>query len=466
MRGGYHPPPSWVGGTRYRGSLDERAAPLEISHVAGSGDQMRRRHDADAVPGAGDPMQRSLIRHVTRRAVIGGLGALPIVGASALAVDRMPPSRAFLKPALPPTAADQVLSVMDFEALARDALPPAHFGYLATGVDDDRTVVRNHDAFSHYEIRSRRFVDVRRIDTARSFCGAEWPSPIYLSAVSGQRAFHSEAELGVARAARTRSALLMLSNAASTPIEPVTEARGAPVWQQLYPSDDFAVTEAVVRRAERAGSPVIVLTVDIFPGRNTETLTRAMRVDSRDCTQCHINNSHDQLPKAPMYAGLDLSHATTNLRSDMTPAFLDRLRALVSVKLLVKGIVAGEDAALAVEHGADGVIVSNHGGRAEETSRATLDCLPEIAAAVGGRVPVLLDGGVRRGTDVFKALALGATAVGIGRPQAWGLAAFGQPGVEAVIDILNRELQQIMRQAGTTTLASISRQHVVASTWR
>jgi 4-hydroxymandelate oxidase len=139
---------------------------------------------------------------------------------------------------------------------------------------------------------------------------------------------------------------------------------------------------------------------------------------------------------------------------------------LVSVKLLVKGIVAGEDAALAVEHGADGVIVSNHGGRAEETLRATLECLPEIAAAVGGRVPVLLDGGVRRGTDVFKALALGATAVGIGRPQAWGLAAFGQSGVEAVIDILNRELQQIMRQAGTTTLASISRQHVIASTWR
>lgn len=127
----------------------------------------------------------------------------------------------------------------------------------------------------------------------------------------------------------------------------------------------------------------------------------------------------------------------------------------------MKGVVCGEDAALAVTHGVDGIIVSNHGGRNEETLRATIDCLPEVVAAVRGRVPVLIDGGVRRGTDVFKALALGATAVGIGRPQAWGLAAFGQPGVEAVIDLLNRELLSIMRQAGTPTLANITREHVV-----
>jgi isopentenyl diphosphate isomerase/L-lactate dehydrogenase-like FMN-dependent dehydrogenase len=149
----------------------------------------------------------------------------------------------------------------------------------------------------------------------------------------------------------------------------------------------------------------------------------------------------------------------------MTWDYLDRLRKLVSVKLLVKGIVTGEDAALCVKHGADGIVVSNHGGRQEETLRSTLECLPEIADAVHGRVPVFLDGGVRRGTDVFKALALGATGVGIGRPQAWGLAAFGQSGVEAVIDILNRELVHIMLQAGTPTLASITREHVVARTW-
>ena len=418
---------------------------------------------------AGKPMVDSRVPRLTRRTVMGGVALLPAFIGDSLA-QAVSPSKAFLRAPPPIKTADQVLNVMEFEALARDALPPAHFGYIATGNDDDRTMLRNHDAFSHYEIRARRFVDVSQVDASRSVMGVRWPSPIYLSAVSGQRAFHPNAELGTARAARTRSMLMMLSNVGSTAVEPVIEARGAPVWQQLYPTDDWSVTEGVVRRAERAGCPAIVLTVDTFAGRdfrrNNETLTRAMRVDSRTCTDCHVNNSHDQIHKAPMYAGLDVSRVTTTSPPNITLAYLDRLRALVSVKLLVKGIVTGDDAALAVAHGVDGVIVSNHGGRNEETLRATLDCLPEVAAAVGGRVPVLLDGGVRRGTDVFKALALGATAVGIGRPQAWGLAAFGQQGVEAVIDILNRELLQIMRQAGTPTLESITREHVVASTWR
>jgi len=144
----------------------------------------------------------------------------------------------------------------------------------------------------------------------------------------------------------------------------------------------------------------------------------------------------------------------------MTWELLQRLRDIVSVKLIVKGIVTGEDAALTLKYGVDGLVVSNHGGRQEETLRSTIECLPEIVSAVRGRVPVFIDGGLRRGTDVFKALALGATAVGIGRPQAWGLAAFGQAGVEAVIDVYARELQAIMRQAGTPTLAAINPQHL------
>ena len=414
-------------------------------------------------------MGTSRISRTTRRAVLGTLAFLPVIAARSLA-EGLSPGQASLRAPAPVSSADQVLNVMEFEALARAALAPAHFGYIATGNDDDRTVVRNHDAFSQYEIRAHRFVDVSHIDSSRSLLGVTWPTPMYLSAVSGQRAFHPDAELGTARAAKSRSTLMMLSCVGSTAVEPVIEARGAPVWQQLYPTDDWRVTEAVVRRAQAAGCPAIVLTVDSQQGRgyirNNETLFRAMRSDSRTCTDCHINNSHDQLHKAPMYAGLDMSRATTIVPPNITPAFVDRLRALVTVKLLIKGIVTGEDAALAVAHGADGVIVSNHGGRNEETLRATLDCLPEIATAVAGRVPVLLDGGVRRGTDVFKALALGATAIGIGRPQAWGLAAFGQPGVEAVMNILTRELQQIMRQAGTPSLASITPAHVIASSWR
>jgi (S)-2-hydroxy-acid oxidase len=361
-----------------------------------------------------------------------------------------------------PGAADQALNVMDFEALARAALPPAHFAYIATGTDDDLTVVANHEAFGHIGIRSHRFVDVSKPDLSVSLFGVRHPSPIYLSALGSQRAFHPQGELATARAAASRSTLMMLSNAGSTSAEDVIRARGAPVWMQLYATDDWNVTQAVVKRAERAGCPAIVLTVDYMEGRNSETLVRGMRSDTRVCTACHVNDEHDPARKAPMYAGLDVSRVTELSPSNITWDFLKRLRELVSVKLIVKGIVTGEDAALCVTHGVDAVIVSNHGGRDEETLRSTIECLPEVSAAVAGRVPVLLDGGVRRGTDVFKALALGATAVGIGRPQAWGLAANGQQGVEAVLDIYTRELRQIMRQAGTPKISDITRKSVVS----
>jgi 4-hydroxymandelate oxidase len=401
-------------------------------------------------------------RRLSRRAMLAGLVTLPVAGSRAFGADGLPPSRAFLKPAPPIVAADQVLNVMGFEALARDALPPAHFGYLATGVDDDLTVARNHDAFSRYEIRAHRFVDVSHVDISCTVFGGRWSTPVYLSAVSSMRAFHPDAEVAVGRAAAAQSVQLMLSSAASADVESVAAARGAQFWHALYATDDWSVTEGVVRRAERAGCSAIALTVDNKAGRNNETLARATRVDKRTCTDCHPNNTH-YVWKKPMYFGLDVSRVTAHTPFDISPAYLDRLRATVTGKLIIKGIVTGEDAVLAVEHGADGVVVSNHGGRDEETLRATIDCLPEVVAAVRGRVPVLFDGGVRRGTDVFKALALGATGIGIGRPQAWGLAAFGQSGVEAVVKILNREIIQIMRQAGTPTLADITPSHVVAA---
>jgi 4-hydroxymandelate oxidase len=253
----------------------------------------------------------------------------------------------------------------------------------------------------------------------------------------------------------------MLSTSASVSVEEVTQARGAPVWHQLYATDDWKVTEGMVKRAERAGCPAIVLTVDSQGARNNELMAKAMLADTRVCTNCHVNNSHDFVRKAPMFAGLDVSRVTSPSPLDMTWTFLDRLRKLVTVKLIVKGIVTAEDASLCLEHGVDGIVISNHGGRTEETLRAPIDCLPEIAAAVRGRVPIFLDGGVRRGTDVFKALALGATGVGIGRPYAWGLAASGQEGVEAVLAILSRELSAIMRQAGTPDIRSIDHTRVL-----
>ena len=370
---------------------------------------------------------------------------------------------------------DQAFDVLDFELAARKALPPAHFGYLATGVDDDGTVRANREGYSRIQIRARRLVDVENVDMSASLFGTKWNTPIVLSPVSAQKAFHPEGEVAVARAARTKGHLMMLSTVATSSIEDVIAARGAPVWQQLYPTNVWEVGRAVVKRAEAAGSPAIVLTVDLQEGSNRETLFRAQRVDTRECSACHqsaYTGFAQGKPRAgsggfaqyaarkPMLNGLDLSKVTGLHPANMNWDFVKRLRDTVSVKLLLKGIVAREDAQIAVEHGVDGLIVSNHGGRAEETFRPTIESLPEVIEGVAGRIPVIVDGGVRRGTDIFKALALGASAVGVGRPHAWGLAAFGQPGVEAVLEILRRELLTIMRQAGTVSIDKISRNYI------
>jgi (S)-2-hydroxy-acid oxidase len=370
---------------------------------------------------------------------------------------------------------DQAFDVMDFEPAARKILPPAHFGYLATGVDDDGTVRANREGYTRIQIRSRRLVDVENVDMSVSLFGTKWTSPIVLSPVSAQKAFHPEGEVAVARAARTKGHLMMLSTAATSSIEDATAAAGTPVWQQLYPTNVWEVGRAIVKRAEAAGSPAIVLTVDLQEGSNRETLFRSQLVDKRECSACHksaytgfargrpragTGGFAEYAARKPMLNGLDLSKVTAVQPPNMNWDFVKRLRDTVAVKLLIKGIVTREDAQLAVEHGVDGLMVSNHGGRAEETLRPTIESLPEVIEGVAGKIPVIVDGGIRRGTDIFKALALGATAVGIGRPHAWGLAAFGQPGVEAVLEILRRELRTIMRQAGTTSIDKVTRSYI------
>jgi 4-hydroxymandelate oxidase len=371
---------------------------------------------------------------------------------------------------------DQAFDVMDFEPAARKALPSAHFGYLATGVDEDDTVRANREGYSHIQIRPRRLVDVETIDMSVRLFGTTWSSPIIICPVGSQKAFHPEGEIAVARAARTKDHLQILSTVATSSIEDVTAARGAPVWQQLYPTNVWEVGRAIVKRAEKAGAPAIVLTVDLQEGSNRETLFRAQTVDKRECSACHSSaytGAARGRPRAgsggfaqyaarkPMFDGLDLSKVTALHPANMNWEFVKRLRDTVTVKLLIKGIVTREDAQIAVEYGVDGLIVSNHGGRAEETLRPTIESLSEVVDGAAGKIPIIVDGGVRRGTDIFKALALGATAVGIGRPPLWGLAAFGQPGVETVLEMLRRELRTIMRQAGTTSVDRISGSYVV-----
>jgi 4-hydroxymandelate oxidase len=355
------------------------------------------------------------------------------------------------------SAAD-ALNVFDLEAAARKLVPPAHWGYMATGSDGETTLRANHEAYSRYQLRVRRFVDVSKIDMSMSIFGQTYASPIILCPVGSQRGFHAEGELAVARAAAARKQLQILSTQSSTPIEDVAKARGAGLWYQLYTSNSFENSAKMVKRAEAAGCPVVAVTVDLPGGRNTETDKRLAREDTRTCNACHGPNGANG-PK-PMFAGLDMKGFTLT-SGTLTWDFIKRLKDVTSMKVMVKGLESGDDAALAVASGADGIIVSNHGGRATETGRATIECLPEVVQAVGGRLPIIIDGGIRRGTDAFKALALGATAVGIGRPYIWGLGAFGQAGVERTLQILDTELRLAMVGCGTTSLKAITSKAII-----
>ena len=354
---------------------------------------------------------------------------------------------------------EDAIGLLDFEAMARKVLPPAHWGYMASGVDDDVTLKANREGFTRFKLRPRRLVDISRVDMQTEIFGSTWDAPIFLCPIGGQRMFHSDGEAAVARASAAKRTVQILSTASSMPLEDVTKARGAAPWYQLYMPTKWEGTERLVRRVEMSGSPVLVWTIDLLGGRNMETAERFRRTDSRTCTSCHPTARGGRAIDAlPMLAGID---------GGMNPPaatweYVGRLRKLTTMKLLLKGIETREDARLAREHGVDGLIVSNHGGRALETGRSTIEAVAEVVDAAGAQIPVLVDGGFRRGTDVFKALALGARAVGIGRPYVWALSAFGQQGVERVIDLLRAELQLTMRQCGTPAIKQITRQSVTS----
>jgi isopentenyl diphosphate isomerase/L-lactate dehydrogenase-like FMN-dependent dehydrogenase len=364
-------------------------------------------------------------------------------------------------------AAQQALSVFDFEPVAKTKIPVAHWAYLSTGTDDDATIRYNREGYAHWELKMRRLVDVSHVDPGVEILGTPWPTPIVINPVGSQRAFHSEGELAVARAAKARNHLMVLSTVATTSIEDVNAARGQPAWFQLYNRTEWSQTRELVKRVERSGCPVLVFTVDLLGGSNRETQTRGGLADTRDCSRCHVGGRPQ--PGIVSVSGRDnrrkpmLANFGPELNPDVgTPTwdYVKRLKDTTTMKVFVKGIVTREDAELAMQNGVDGLFVSNHGGRAENSLRATVTALPEVVAGVAGRAPVILDGGIRRGTDIFKALALGATATGIGRPYIWGLGAFGQEGVETVLALLRKEFELVMRQAGTTSVKQITRDYI------
>jgi 4-hydroxymandelate oxidase len=392
----------------------------------------------------------------SRRRLLQYLAASPLLAHSALAQGQRPQDPAEWAPRdLEQLISDptQAFDVFDFEPVMKKNVPPAHFGYMATGADDELTLRANREGFRKFELRPRRLTDVSKIDTSADILGITWDSPIVLAPAGSNRAFHPDAEVAVAKAARAGNHLQILSTVANTSIEDAIAARGAPVWFQLYTTQRWEIAQALAKRAEAAGAPVIAVTLDVRSSAKWETFVRLRRTDTRDCGSCHGGN--DYLSRKPNFSGINLGGVSGTAVTNITWDTIKRLRDTVKTRLVLKGILTHEDAKLAADAGIDAVIVSNHGGRMEDGVSATIDVLPEIVAAAGG-MPVLIDSGFRRGSDIVKALAIGARAVCIGRPYLWGLGAFGQPGVERVLTILRAETRAAMAQIGAQSLKDLT----------
>jgi 4-hydroxymandelate oxidase len=348
-----------------------------------------------------------------------------------------------------------LLNVRDYEREAARVLDPGAFGYFAGGAGDEVTLRDNIEAFSRWQLRPRMLVGAGEVTTATTVLGREVSMPLLVAPIAFQRLAHAEGEVATARAAADRGTVMCQSTLSSvTPAELATAAQDAHLWFQLYWSRDRAFTADLLAGVVEAGFEAVVFTID-FPvaGRRERDVRGAFALP----TDLSLPNIPDPLARQDFHADLGkIVDATLTWRD------LEWLRETCPLPLVLKGILTAEDALLAAEHGAAGVVVSNHGGRQLDGVPAALDALPEVVEAVGEGVEVLLDGGVRRGTDVVKAMALGARAVLVGRPVIWGLAVGGEPGVREVLELLRRELELGLTLLGCRSPAEVTRAHVKA----
>ncbi len=342
-----------------------------------------------------------------------------------------------------------IKNIFDLEKLSAEVMGQDAIQYLNGGADDLKTVHVNHEAFSKIQIRARRLIDVREVSTSVEIFGKVLDNPILLSPVGFQRFFHPDGEIGSAQASVSRKHQMIVSSVSNFSVGEIARESKADLWFQLYPTPDRSITKKLLDQAADAGCKVCVLTVDtpVLGNRENHGTSLLKMIESGEL---EMGNFRGILPDGMSFTD-----------PGMTWEMIDWLRANSEMKIILKGIVTHEDARKAKEYGVDGIIVSNHGGRQLESYRATIDCLPEIVNEIQGAMPVLIDGGIRRGTDIFKALALGATAICIGRPFCWGLGAMGRQGVEMALDILKAELIRDMQIAGTTSIQGITRDFVI-----
>lgn len=354
-------------------------------------------------------------------------------------------------------AADDAINVWDFEQVAHANVLPQHWAYIHMGVDDFETRRANREGYQRIALKARRLGPDVKLDTSVTLFGKKWNTPLFLCPVAALEAYHTEGESGAARAARARGILQVQSHQSSQSYEAIAEARGEPHWFQLYANSDWDINKRTLDKVAAAGCPVLVWTIDLIGGSNRELTRRAQGSEGYNRPLCQSCHNHQPGYQRPMHRGVS---GPPGPRPAFDWDYVKRLKDATGMKIVLKGIVTREDAEMSVQSGADGVFVSNHGGRAENSLRGSIDSLPEVVAGVKGRVPVMIDSGVRRGADIFKALALGADAVGIGRPYVWGLGAFGQQGVDKVIGMLLAEFTMVMRQTRTATLDQIGPQHL------
>lgn len=344
---------------------------------------------------------------------------------------------------LPAAAAEQdvsLLNLFDYEEKARTTMDPVAYELVASGGADEITVRWNRQAFDKIALRPRVMVDVSKLDTRVNLFGQELPFPILIAPTATHCLYHREGEIATAKGAGTAGATYVVSTLTTTPVEDIAAAATQPLWFQLYVQEDKGATKDLVQRAEAAGCQALCVTVD----------TPAFGVRNR---QQRAGFSYQMLP--------------TDVTTPYVPAAfipisvtwqdIDWLSSFCRIPVLLKGVLDPDDADEAVKHGAAGVIVSNHGGRNLDTVPASIDALGAVAERVAGRIPILMDGGVRRGTDILKAIASGAAAVLIGRPVCYGLGVAGAEGVERVVSILRSEFETAMALAGRPTIESIDR---------
>jgi len=350
----------------------------------------------------------------------------------------------------------EIAAAPDYEPFARDRMSAQAWAYLQGGAADELTLRENREAFGRLRLQGRVLGDLAGGDTRVTLFGERYESPILLAPVAYQKLFHPEGELAAVLGASAARAGMVVSTQASAALEDIARASHVPLWFQLYLQADQGHTRELVQRAESAGYRAIVITVDapVNGARNREQRAGFALPAGIEAVNLH---GMAAAPAEVARVGESAVFGGTLLAGAPTWKDLDWLLSLTRLPVLLKGVMAPQDAAMAVDRGAAGIVVSNHGGRTLDTLPASIDALPAIAQAVGGRVPLLLDGGIRRGTDVLKALALGAGAVLVGRPCMHGLAAAGAVGVAHVMHILRAELEVAMALTGCRTLASIDR---------